>query len=146
MPKSLEETVMFTNEDEGSQDLFDRLLAYRSTKQSVKMSEFRKQSRRDDKMDVDALSKGRTKGKGKKGPDGSGNGNKDQTHVSAVKCWKCGRTGHYGRDCREKWSGDKGNAKSRESKGIQGEKGKGKSKGKNKGNLNSVEQQLVRAC
>ena len=32
MPKSLEETVMFTNKDEGFQELFDRLLAYSSTK------------------------------------------------------------------------------------------------------------------
>ena len=36
MPTSLEETVMFTNEDEGFQELFDRLLAYSSTEQSVK--------------------------------------------------------------------------------------------------------------
>ena len=33
MPKSPEETVMFANEDEGFQELFDRLLAYSSTKQ-----------------------------------------------------------------------------------------------------------------
>ena len=33
MPKSLEETVMFANEDEGFQELFDRLLAHSSTKQ-----------------------------------------------------------------------------------------------------------------
>ena len=39
MPKSLEETVMFANEDEGFQELFDRLLVYSSTKQSVRMSE-----------------------------------------------------------------------------------------------------------
>ena len=35
MPNNLEETVMFTNEDEGFQELYDRLLAYSSTKQSV---------------------------------------------------------------------------------------------------------------
>ena len=34
MPKSLEETVMFANEDEGFQELYDRLLAYSSAKQS----------------------------------------------------------------------------------------------------------------
>ena len=67
MPKTLEETVMFTNEDEGFQELFDRLLAYSSTKQSVKMSEGTRQTRRDDPMDVDALSKGKSKGKSKKG-------------------------------------------------------------------------------
>ena len=58
MPTSLEETVMFTNEDEGFQELFDRLLAYISTEQSVKKSEIKRQNRRDDPMDVDALSKG----------------------------------------------------------------------------------------
>ena len=94
MPKSLQEIVMFTNEDEGLQDLFDRLLACSRTKQWVTMSEIRKQSRRDDPMDVDAFSKGKTKGKGKKGPVGLGKGD--------VKCWNCGRFGHYGRDCRGK--------------------------------------------
>ena len=72
MRKSLEETVTITNEDEGFQELYDRLLAYSSTKQSVKMSEIKRQNRRDDPMDVDALSKG--KGKGKKGSSGSGKG------------------------------------------------------------------------
>ena len=76
MPKNLEETVVFTNEDEGFQELFDRLLAYSSTKQSVKMSESTRQTRRDDPMDVDALSKGKSKGKGKKGLVGSRKGNK----------------------------------------------------------------------
>ena len=63
MPKNLEETVMFTNEDEGFQELDDRLLAHSSTKQSVKMSESKRQTRRDDPMDVDALSRGKSKGK-----------------------------------------------------------------------------------
>ena len=39
MPKSLEENVMFANEDEGFQELYDRLLAYSSTKQSITMNE-----------------------------------------------------------------------------------------------------------
>ena len=39
MPKSVAETVTFANEDEGFQELFDRLLAYSSTKQSVTVSE-----------------------------------------------------------------------------------------------------------
>ena len=71
LPSNLEESVMFTNEDQGFQDLFDRLLAYSSTKQSVNMSDIRKQLRRDDAMNFDALSKRKTKGKGKKGPVGS---------------------------------------------------------------------------
>ena len=97
MPKSLEETVMFTNEDERFQELFDRLLAYSSTKQSVKMSESRRQTRRDDPMDVDSLSKG--KRKGKKGSSGSGKGNKGQNQMSDVVCWNCGKSGHYEKDC-----------------------------------------------
>ena len=54
MSKGLEETVMFANEDKGFQELFDRLLAYNSTKQSVKMSEINRRNRRDDPMGVDA--------------------------------------------------------------------------------------------
>ena len=98
MPKSLEETVMFTNEDEGFQELFDRLLAYSSTKQSFQMSESKRPTRKDDPMDVDALSKGSGKGKLK----GKGKKGKDQNHMS-VKCWNCGKSGHYGCDCREMW-------------------------------------------
>ena len=86
MPRSLEETVMFTNEDEGFRELFDRLLACSSTKQSVKMSESKRQTRRDDPMDVDALSKGK-KGKCMKGSVGSGKGNEGQNQTSDVKCW-----------------------------------------------------------
>ena len=63
--------------------MFDGLLAYSSTKQSVKMSEIKRQNRRDDPMDVDALSKG--KRKGKKGTSGSGNG-KGQNNTSNVRC------------------------------------------------------------
>ena len=95
MPKSLEETVMFANEDEGFQELFDRLLANSSTKQSIQMSESKKPTRKDDPMDVDALSKGKSKGKGKKG--------KGQNHMSNVKCWNTGKTGHYWRYCSEMW-------------------------------------------
>ena len=53
--------------------------------------------------------------------------NSGQNHMSNVRCWNCGRTGHYGRDCREMWwSRDQG-------------KSKGKGKGKGKGKLNNVE-------
>ena len=55
-----------------------------------------------------------------------------------MKCLNCGSFGHYGRDCRDKWSGDKAKGKSRESKGNQGRKGQLKSKGKGQGKLNSV--------
>ena len=52
--------------------------------------------------------------------------------MSNVKCSNCEKSGHYGRNCREKWSANKGSGKS---KGGKGKKGKGKGKGK----LNSVE-------
>ena len=76
MPKSLEETVMFANEDEGFQELYDRLMAYSSTKQSITMSESKKTTRKDDRVDVDGLSKGKSKGKGKKGSSGKGQSSK----------------------------------------------------------------------
>ena len=63
MPESPEETVMFTNEDEGFQELFDRLLACSSTKQSIQMSVSERPTRKDDPMKVDALSKGLRKRK-----------------------------------------------------------------------------------
>ena len=58
MPKSLQETVMFANEGEGFQELYDRLVAYSSTKPSIQMSESKKTTREDDPVDVDALNKG----------------------------------------------------------------------------------------
>ena len=88
MPRSLEETVMFANEDEGFQELYDRLLAYSSTKQSIRMSES-KTTRNDDPMDVDALSKGKSKGRGKKGSPSKGKGSKGQNSTSNVVCWYC---------------------------------------------------------
>ena len=99
MPKSLEETVMFTNEDEGFLELFDRLLAYSSTKQSVKMSE----NKRDDRMDVDALSKGKRKGKKVLLALESA----ARVRESNVVCWNCDMSGHYEKDCRPKWTQDK---------------------------------------
>ena len=63
MPKSFEETVKFANEDEGFEELCDRLLAYSSTKQSIQLSEKKKSTKKDDPMDVDAMDKGAGKGK-----------------------------------------------------------------------------------
>ena len=114
---------MFANEDEGFQELYDRLLAYSSAKESIQMSE-NKTVRKDDPMDVDALSEGKPKRKGKKGSDWDswdygtsngryqdeweswdygpykGRGKKGQNHVT---CWNCGKTGHWWRNCSEWW-------------------------------------------
>ena len=73
---SLEESVIFANEDEGFQELYDRLHAYSSTQQSIRMSQSKETSEKDDPMDVDALSKGKSKGKEKKGSSGKGKGPK----------------------------------------------------------------------
>ena len=88
---------MFTNEDEGFQEMNDRLLAHSSTKQSIQRSESKKTTRKDDPMDVDALSKGKSKGKGKKGngSSGKGKGSKGQNSTSNVVCWNCGKSGHH---------------------------------------------------
>ena len=72
------------------------------------MSASTRQTSRDDPMDVDSLSEGKLKGKSKKGNVGSGKGNKGQNQTSNVKCWNCGKSGHYASDCREKWSADRG--------------------------------------
>ena len=136
---------MFVNEDEGFQELYDRLLTY-STEQSVKTSESKRQTRRDDPMDVDALTKGTSKGKVKKGFADSGKWNKGQDHMSNMKCWNCDRAGHYGRDCGENWSKEKTISKGKESK----VKSKSKTKGKGKEKLNKkvtvISQARWRAC
>ena len=44
---------------------------------------------------VTTLSKGSRKGKGKR--------YKGQNHMSNVKCWNCGKSEHFWRDCREMW-------------------------------------------
>ena len=134
---SLEETVMFTNEDEGFQELFDRLLACSSTKQSVKMSEIKRQYRRES----DALSKG--KGKGKEGSSGSGKGSKGQNNMSAGTVASLAttrrtvdRSGHRtrgGRETKETARAKKAMARARE------RKARATGKSRCKGKLNSVE-------
>ena len=54
---------MFANEDEGFEELYDRLLAYSSTEQSIQLCEKKRSTKKDDPMDVDALDKGAGKGK-----------------------------------------------------------------------------------
>ena len=54
-------SVMFANEDEGFQELYDRLLACSRTQQSIRMSESKETTEKDDPMDFDAISKGKSK-------------------------------------------------------------------------------------
>ena len=107
--------------------MFDRLLAYSSAKQSVRMSEIKRQNKRDDPMEVDALSKG--KRKGKEASSGFGKG-KGQHSMWKVVCWNCGKSGQYEKDCKQKWT---------RNKEWSGKKGKSKGKSKGKGKLNSIE-------
>ena len=72
------------------------------------MSEGTETTKKDDPMDVDALSKGKSKGKGKRGSSGKGKGSKGQNQMN--KCWNCGKTGHYARNCSE-WCWSRGKAK-----------------------------------
>ena len=133
MPKNLEETVIFANEDEGYQELPDRLLAYISTKQSVKMSESKRQTRRDDPMGVDKLIKKKVERKSQKSNVGAVKGSECQNQsnvktVGTVEVWPPRQ-----RLQREKWSRD---TRSGKSKGCKGKKDK--SKGKSKSALNNV--------
>ena len=66
-------------------------------------------------MEVDAQSKGQGRGKSK----GQGQKGKDQNQMSNVRCWNCGKSGHYWRDCSELWW----------SRGKRKRKGKGKVQG-----------------
>jgi len=100
MPKSLEETVMFAHEDEGFQELYDRLLAYGSTKQSISMSE-NKTTRKDDPMDVDAPNVGSGKGKSKeKGKKSKG---KDKLSNAENSNWQKGGT-EKGDEHADEWT------------------------------------------
>ncbi|CAE7484287.1 unnamed protein product, partial [Symbiodinium sp. CCMP2456] len=97
MPTSLEQQVMFHSDEHDSfEDLYDRLVAYASTKHSLKMTDKPVGSRKAETatpMDVDALV---PKGKGSfKG-----------------KCNSCGRPGHRAADCRAQGGAGAGKSKS----------------------------------
>ena len=99
MPKSLEESVMFANEDEGSCTTDCLPTAARSSQSE---GESKETTKKDDPMDVDALGKGNSKGKGKKGSSGKGKGSKGQNNTHNVVCWYCGQYGHHEKVCRQK--------------------------------------------
>ena len=75
---------MFAKEDEGFQEMCDRLLAKGSTKQSIQMSENKKATKQDNPVDVDALSNGKSKGKAKKGSSGKGRQQKPEQHEQCL--------------------------------------------------------------
>ena len=88
-------------------------------------------NRRDDPMEVDALSRG--KRKGKKCSSGFGK-EKGQNSMWNVVCWNCGKSGHCEKDCKQKWT---------ENKEWSGKKGKSKGTSKGKGKLNSKKMRKV---
>ena len=159
MPTSLEQQVMFHSDEYDSfEDLYDRLVAYASTKHSLKMTDKPVGSRKADTsmpMDVDALvqkGKGSFKGKckscgrqGHKAADcraqGGAGAGKSASSAAQVQCFACGRYGHYSWEC----SSSKGKGKGRgagqgyekgSAKGGKDQnkgKGQGGKKGKGKG-------------
>jgi len=75
----------------------------------------------------------------------SGSSPMDIGGVSDAQCWKCGKTGHYERDCYSGQRHDGGGGKGGKSKGKTKSKSKGKvqSKGKKKGNKDGGKQRPV---
>ena len=163
MPTALEQQVMFHSDEYDSfEDLYDRLVAYASTKHSLKMTDKPVGSRKGDTsapMDVDALvqkGKGSFKGKcnncgrpGHKAADcraqGGAGAGKNKSSASQVQCFACGRRGHYSWECsnsKGKGAGagkgyEKGSGKGGKDKAKgKGKKGKGKGK---KGGFSAVE-------
>ena len=124
MPKSLEETMLLKGDDDSFEELFDRLVAFAATKNSLRLAANTSKSNEHDPdaMEVDALWKG---GKGK----GQNKGNTQDKSTSQY--WVCDGVGHYGRDC---WYTDKDKGKSKGKGGDKGKGGgdKGKGKGKSK--------------
>ena len=55
----------------------------------------------------------------KKGFGGSGKRNKGKDHKNDVKCWNCGKTGHYARNCSERRC-SRGEGKGRPETGTKG--------------------------
>ena len=108
MPKSLEETVMFKQEDYDSfETLFDKLVSYASTKHSLRLSDQPQGAKKDpNAMDVGGLT----------GSPG-GAARKDN-----IQCWVCYERGHMGKDCPKKNGGR-----------PKGQKGDGKGRGDPKG-------------
>ena len=122
MPKSLEETVMFKGDEfVRFEDLYDRLSSYASTKASLRhtgSSAGGTHKRNPGDMDIGSFG------------GGANSGGKGSTNMGNVRCWVCGRMGHYGRDC---WHNTQAGGKSTgkgHAGGKPGDKGKPKGKGK----------------
>ena len=87
MSKSVEETVIFTGDDDTFVTLFGELVSFASVKHSWRWDDkpIRSGAQKDpNAMEVDALTKG---GKSKSGKGKS------------VTCWMFSKTGHTSRDC-----------------------------------------------
>eukprot|EP00435_Cladocopium_sp_Y103_P028725 s170_g7.t1 len=164
MPESLEETVMFKQDELNSfEALFDKLSSFATVRHSLQLSRrdlsgggSSKPKRDPDAMDIGAVSKGKGKGgKGKSPPSGKG------SSYNKMTCYKCGKAGHKAADCRSGGGGKKGDKGAKRLDNVQcwncfkyghygkdcwskkaDDKGKGKGggkKGKQKGQTNSVD-------
>jgi hypothetical protein len=110
MPESLEETVMFKQDEFNNfESLFDKLSSFATVRHSLQLSRRDlsggnfKQKKDPDAMDIGAVSKGKGKGnKGKSPPSGKG------SSFNKMTCYKCGKAGHKAADCRSGGGGKKG--------------------------------------
>lgn len=162
MPDSLEETVMFKQDELNNfESLFNKLSSFATVRHSLQLSRRdlssggSKPKKDPDAMDIGAVSKGKGKGGKSKSPQ-TGKG----SSFNKMTCYKCGKAGHKAADCRSEGGGkvcDKGvkridhvqcwncfrhYGKDCWSKKVD-DKGKGKGAGKkgkqNSGQTNSVE-------
>lgn len=164
MPESLEETVMFKQDEFNNfESLFDKLSSFATVRHSLQLSRRDlsggnfKQKKDPDAMDIGAVSKGKGKGnKGKSPPSGKG------SSFNKMTCYKCGKAGHKAADCRSGGGGKKGDKGAKRMDNVQcwncfkyghygkdcwskksDDKGKGKGSGKKGkpkgGQANSVE-------
>ena len=115
MPETLEETVMFKSDEFSNfEALFDRLSSLATVRHSLQLSHRdlsgrgSKGNKDPDAMDIGAVSKGKSRGKGKSlgGATGKGSQNNKMT------CYDCGKAGHKASYCRaskgESWQQGRG--------------------------------------
>ena len=148
MPQAMADQMMLSFDDHTCfADLYDKLMAYTGVKSSLRMSDLGSSDnaggrvrKKDDggqrDMDIGGLD-----GKGKK----SKNKGKGKDQRPDVDCFRCGKHGHYVKDCRKypdgkgKGGGGGNGYGSSNAGGQKGDNGKGKGKGKGKGSHSQLE-------